>query len=213
MKRRIAIIAALAALAAVAVVHADKSKDQMKMDMDLESATFAGGCFWCMEPPFDAIDGVVATISGYTGGFKDDPTYKEVSSGSTGHAEALQVVYDPKKVTYSQLLEVYWHNIDPTTPDRQFCDGGTQYRPGIFYNSDEQKRLAEASRDAVIASGHFKNVAVEITELTEFYPAEEYHQDFYKKDPERYYSYRKGCRRDARLEQLWGDYPGKIATP
>ena len=129
----------------------------------------------------------------------------------TSRAEALEVEYDANKITYAKLLEVFWRNIDPTTPDRQFCDGGTQYRPGIFYHDEEQKRLAEASRKTITDSGHFKKVAVEITEVSEFYPAEEYHQDFYKKNPDHYYRYRNGCGRDRRLDDLWKDFPGKIA--
>ena len=171
-------------------------------------ATFAGGCFWCMEPPFDKLPGVISTTSGYTGGQKPNPTYEEVSSGRTGHAEAVQVVYDPKKVSYEQLLDVFWHNIDPTVKNQQFCDVGSQYRTGIFYHDDEQKRLAEASKAALEKSKPFKApIVTEITRASEFYPAEEYHQDFYLKNPVRYKFYRNGCGRDARLEQLWGRAP------
>ena len=168
-------------------------------------ATFAGGCFWCMEPPFDKTQGVISTVSGYTGGKIENPTYKEVCSGTTGHAEALRVEYDPSKVTYEELLEVFWHNIDPTVKNRQFCDYGDQYRPEIFFHGEEQQRLAEASRKELEASGRFKKVEVRVTEAKVFYPAEDYHQDFYKKDPDRYYSYRKGCGRDDRLGELWKD--------
>ena len=167
-------------------------------------ATFAGGCFWCMEQPFDVLDGVVATISGYTGGKVKNPSYEDVSSGRTGHAESVQVVYDPRKVTYEQLLDVYWHNIDPTTPDRQFCDAGTQYRSAIFYNDEEQKRLAVASKDALVASGRFKTVVTQIEPAGPFYRAEEYHQDYYKKNPIRYAYYRAACGRDHRVEEVWG---------
>ena len=171
----------------------------------LAVATFAGGCFWCMEGPFDKLDGVVATISGYTGGEKKNPTYQEVSAGRTGHAEAIRVVYHPDEITYQELLRVFWHNIDPTTPNRQFCDVGSQYRPGIFYHDEEQKNLAEVSKKEVEATKSFKEAVVaEITPASEFYPAEEYHQDFYRKNPGHYESYRKGCGRDRRLEQLWG---------
>lgn len=170
----------------------------------LEFATFAGGCFWCMEPPFDKIDGVTATISGYIGGDQKDPTYGEVSAGRTGHTEAVQVYYDPEKVTYEQLLEVFWRNIDPTVENRQFCDRGSQYRTGIFYNNEDQRRLAEASKQKIIDSGRFKKVVTEITAADIYYPAEEYHQDFYKKNPAHYNRYRKGCGRDQRLEELWG---------
>jgi peptide-methionine (S)-S-oxide reductase len=168
-------------------------------------AIFAGGCFWCMEPPFDKLPGVISTISGYVGGQKRNPTYEEVSAGTTGHTEAVQVVYDPKKVSYQKLLEVFWRNIDPTVKNRQFCDVGTQYRSGIFYQEQEQKRLAEESRAALEKSKPFKDpIVTEITLATEFWPAEEYHQDYYLKNPLRYAYYRAGCGRDARLKQLWG---------
>jgi peptide-methionine (S)-S-oxide reductase len=173
-------------------------------------ATFAGGCFWCMEPPYDKLPGVTATISGYTGGRKANPTYEEVSSGATGHAEAVQVIYDPKKVSYDKLLEVFWHNVDPTVKDRQFCDSGTQYRTGIFYHDDAQRKAAEASRAALEKSKPFKEPIVTPVEMAgAFYPAEDYHQDYYLKNPVRYQLYRKGCGRDARLQQLWGDKAGK----
>ncbi len=145
-------------------------------------ATFAGGCFWCMEPPFDKLEGVISTTSGYTGGHKKNPTYEEVSSGVTGHAESLRVAYDPAKISYQKLLEVFWHNIDPTTPNQQFCDKGSQYRSAIFYHDEEQKRLALDSKKAV--EKLFKEpVVTEILPAQEFYVAEEYHQDFYKKNP------------------------------
>jgi peptide-methionine (S)-S-oxide reductase len=172
-------------------------------------ATFAGGCFWCMEPPFDGLPGVTATISGYTGGRKVNPSYEEVSSGTTGHAEAVQVIYDPKKVSYEKLLEVFWVNIDPTVKDRQFCDSGSQYRTGIFYHDDAQRKAAEASRAQVEKSKPFKEPIVTPIEMAgAFYPAEDYHQDYYKKNPVRYKFYRNGCGRDARLKQLWGDKAG-----
>lgn len=170
---------------------------------DKAVATFAGGCFWCMEPPFDKLEGVISTTSGYTGGHADNPTYKQVTSGRTGHTEAVQVVYDPNKITYQQLLEVFWVNIDPLVKDRQFCDGGTQYRSGIFYHDAEQKKLATASGKAIQAMFD-KPVVTEITEFSKFYPAEEYHQDYYMKNPIRYKYYRWGCGRDQRLEELWG---------
>jgi peptide-methionine (S)-S-oxide reductase len=169
-------------------------------------ATFAGGCFWCMEPPFDKVPGVTATISGYTGGRKVNPTYEEVSSGATGHAEAVQVIYDPKKVTYEKLLEVYWVNVDPTVKDQQFCDHGTQYRTTIFYHDEAQRIAAEASKAALDKSRPFKDpIVTPIVMVGAFYPAEEYHQDYYRKNPVRYQLYRSGCGRDARLKQLWGD--------
>ena len=171
----------------------------------LAKATFAGGCFWCMEPPFDDLAGVVSTTSGYTGGKTVDPTYEEVSAGGTGHAEAVEVVYDPSKVSYEKLLDVFWHNIDPITPNRQFCDRGTQYRSAIFYHDDEQKRLAEKSKQDIEASGKLgKPIVTEIVPAGPFYPAEDYHQDYYKKNPIRYKFYRYNCGRDQRLEELWG---------
>jgi peptide-methionine (S)-S-oxide reductase len=167
------------------------------------TATFAGGCFWCMEPPFDKLDGVLSTISGYAGGKKKNPTYEEVSAGNTGHTEVVQVTYDPKKITYEKLLDVFWHNIDPLTANRQFCDAGSQYRTAIFYHDEAQKRLAEESKKAL--SKRFKEpIVTEITRAAEFYPAEDYHQDYYIKNPLRYKFYRYNCGRDRRLEELWG---------
>ncbi|HET6278620.1 MAG TPA: peptide-methionine (S)-S-oxide reductase MsrA [Candidatus Polarisedimenticolia bacterium] len=168
-------------------------------------ATFASGCFWCMEPPFDAVDGVLATISGYTGGQAAHPTYEQVSLGGTGHVEAVEVRFDPARVTYRQLLEVFWRNIDPLARDRQFCDAGTQYRSAIYYHDEEQRRLAVASLEALAGSGRFDlPIATEIVPASTFYPAEEYHQDYYRKNPLRYKFYRYGCGRDGRLAELWG---------
>lgn len=173
---------------------------------NVATATFAGGCFWCMEAPFDKLPGVISTISGYTGGFKKNPSYEEVSAGTTGHAEAVQVTYDSTKITYLQLLQVFWRNIDPLAANRQFCDGGTQYRSGIFYHNEMQRKLAEATKRELAESGRFKQPLVtEIVAFAEFYPAEEYHQDFYKKNPLRYQAYRTGCGRDRRLKELWGE--------
>ncbi len=170
-----------------------------------ETATFAAGCFWCMEHPFDEIDGVISTTSGYTGGHQDHPTYQQVSAGSTGHTEAVQIVFDAKKVSYEQLLEVYWRNSDPTTANRQFCDVGSQYRPGIFYHDKQQRLSAEASKQKIIQDKHFAaELITEITAASHFWPAEEYHQDYYLKNPIRYKFYRYNCGRDQRLEQLWG---------
>jgi peptide-methionine (S)-S-oxide reductase len=166
-------------------------------------ATFAGGCFWCMEPPFDALDGVLSTTSGYTGGRTPAPTYQQVTSGRTGHAEAVEVVYDPRRIGYERLLEVFWHNVDPLAADRQFCDTGSQYRSAIFVHDEEQRRLAEASRRAV-AERLGRPVVTEIAPAERFWPAEESHQDFYRKHPIRYKVYRAGCGRDRRLEELWG---------
>ena len=168
-------------------------------------ATFAGGCFWCMEPPYDELDGVISTTSGYTGGDRQDPTYKEVSRGGTGHTEAVQIVYDPKRISYAELLDIYWHNIDPTDAHGQFCDKGSQYRSEIFYHDDEQKKLAIQSKTALVELKPFTgDVVTNITPATVFYPAESYHQDYYVKNPVRYKFYRYGCGRDKRLEDLWG---------
>ncbi|MGH7826730.1 MAG: peptide-methionine (S)-S-oxide reductase MsrA [Candidatus Binatia bacterium] len=166
-------------------------------------ATFAGGCFWCMEPPYDELDGVLSTISGYIGGAKKNPTYEEVSAGKTGHTEAVQITYDPKKISYEKLLDVFWRNIDPLTSNAQFCDTGSQYRSAIFYHDKTQKHLAEKSKKSVQA--RFKQpVVTEIVPAVDFYPAEDYHQDYYKKNPIRYKVYRYGCGRDERLRELWG---------
>jgi peptide-methionine (S)-S-oxide reductase len=172
-------------------------------------ATLAGGCFWCMEGPFENLPGVLSVISGYTGGHKKNPTYDEVSSGGTGHAEAVQIVYDPAKVGYEQLLEIFWHNIDPLTANAQFCDRGSQYRSAIFFHDEAQRLAAEASKQKIEASGRFKQkIVTEIVPATVFYPAEAYHQDYYKKNPLRYQTYRTGCGRDRRLRELWGDKAG-----
>jgi peptide-methionine (S)-S-oxide reductase len=176
---------------------------------NLEIATFAGGCFWCMEHPFDQIPGVVSVTSGYTGGHKKNPTYEEVSAGGTGHAESVQIIYDPSKVTYEKLLSVYWHNIDPTTKDRQFCDTGSQYRSAIFYHNEEQRSQALKSKAKLEQNKPFKGpVATEIVQAAEFYPAEEYHQHYYRKNPIRYKYYRTSCGRDHRLRDLWGAEAG-----
>jgi peptide-methionine (S)-S-oxide reductase len=166
-------------------------------------ATFAGGCFWCMEPPYDELEGVISTISGYIGGIKKNPTYEEVVTGTTGHVEAVQITYDPKKISYEKLLDVFWRNIDPLTANAQFCDHGSQYRSGIFFHDETQKKLAETAKKRL--QSRFKQpIVTEIGRATEFYPAEDYHQDYYKKNPIRYKVYRYGCGRDQRLEELWG---------
>jgi len=173
---------------------------------DLEKATFAGGCFWCMEHPFDELNGVISTTSGYVGGVTKNPTYHQVSAGKTGHAEAVQVVFDPQAISYKKLLDVYWHNSDPTTANRQFCDSGSQYRPGIFYANETQRRLAEASKKQLQKTKPFKqSIVTEISPVGEFWAAEAYHQDYYLKNPLRYRFYRYHCGRDQRLEQLWGE--------
>ena len=174
-----------------------------------EKATFAGGCFWCMEAPFDKLPGVVSVTPGYTGGQVKYPTYEQVSDGGTGHAESVQIVFDPSKTSYNKLLDIYWHNIDPTVPDRQFCDVGSQYRSAIFYHGEEQHRAALQSKAALEKNKPFKAAVVtEITPAGEFYPAEEYHQHYYKKNPLRYKYYRNGCGRDRRLRELWGSTAG-----
>lgn len=176
---------------------------------DLEKAIFAGGCFWCMEAPFDQLPGVLSVTSGYTGGHKKFPTYEEVSAGGTGHAEAVEVVYDPARISYPSLLNVFWHNIDPTVTDRQFCDAGHQYRAAIFYRGEEQRKSALRSKAALEKSKPFREAVVtEIVPAAEFYPAEEYHQHYYKKNPLRYGYYRSGCGRDKRLKDLWGSGAG-----
>ena len=172
-------------------------------------ATFAGGCFWCMEPPFDKLEGVISTTSGYTGGHQKDPTYGDVSAGGTGHYESLRVVYDPDKVSYKQLLVVFWHNVDPLDAGGQFCDRGDQYRTAIFYHDDEQRRLAEESKRVLEEAGTFNApIATAIVPAGPFYPAEEYHQDYYQKNPLRYRFYRYSCGRDNRLKELWGELAG-----
>jgi peptide-methionine (S)-S-oxide reductase len=171
-------------------------------------ATFAGGCFWCTESDFDHVAGVISTTSGYTGGKVVNPDYHQVSAGGTGHAEAVQVIYDPSKVSYQKLLTYYWHSVDPTVKDQQFCDHGNQYRTAIFVHNDEERKLAEASKKKVAAQLG-KPIYTEIAQAGAFYPAEEYHQDYYKKNPARYHFYATGCGRYARLDELWGKYRSK----
>ncbi len=170
-----------------------------------ETATFAGGCFWCVESDFDHVNGVISTTSGYTGGRVKNPTYEEVSAGGTGHTEAVQIIFDPAKVSYADLLKVFWRSIDPTTKDKQFCDVGDQYRTAIFYHDDGQKRLLEQSRAELDRTKPFKaSIATQIAPAATFYPAEDYHQDFHTKNPVRYKFYRFNCGRDKRLAELWG---------
>lgn len=177
----------------------------VKQSGDQQRALFAGGCFWCMQPPFDALGGVSKTTVGYAGGPEVRPTYEDVASGRTGHTEAILIDYDPAKISYGSLLDVFWRNIDPTDADGQFVDRGRQYRPAIFFFDDSQRDEARASSDALAKSGRFsKPIAVEIVEATQFYPAETYHQSFYRKNPTRYYSYRRGSGRDAFIEKSWG---------
>jgi peptide-methionine (S)-S-oxide reductase len=190
--------------AAAALVLTLASPLAIRSEPKLAKATFAGGCFWCMEPPFDKLEGVVSTTSGYTGGKLARPTYEQVSSGETGHVEAVEVAYDPAKVSYEKLLEVFWENVDPTDPGGQFCDRGSQYVTAIFVHDAEQRRLAEESRQKLVDSGRLKKTIVTpIRDARPFYAAEEYHQDYYKKNPWRYKFYRTSCGRDRVLEKLW----------
>ena len=170
-------------------------------------ATFAGGCFWCMEPPYDNQPGVSATISGYIGGELENPTYEDISRGGTGHAEVVQIEYDSEQISYEQLLEIFWRNIDPFAVDRQFCDVGDQYRSAIFYHDESQRELAEASK-AEMEERFDREIATEIVPATTFWAAEEYHQDYYQKNPVRYKFYRFSCGRDDRLEEVWGEEAG-----
>ncbi len=202
LRRRLFLALALAALGAAPLAAHAQAKPPPE---GLAVATFAGGCFWCMEPPYDKLDGVVSTTSGYIGGTKRNPTYQEVSAGGTGHTEAVQVVYDPKKVSYEKLLEVFWVNVDPTDAGGQFCDRGSQYRTGIFVHDETQRKLADASKMALAKSKPFKApIVTDVVAATDFWPAEDYHQDYYKKNPIRYKYYRNACGRDQRLQALWG---------
>jgi len=187
----------------------DEASDNLTDDPSMATAIFAGGCFWCMEPPYDKLEGVESTISGYIGGHVDNPSYKQVSAGETGHTEAVKIVYDPSVVGYEKLLYLFWRNIDPLAVDRQFCDRGSQYRSGVFYLNDEQRELAESSKSRLEASERFDQpIVTEITAAGEFYAAEDYHQDYYQKNPLRYKFYRLSCGRDSRLEELWGEEAG-----
>ena len=167
------------------------------------TAVFAGGCFWCIEKDFEALPGVVAVESGYTAGKTTNPTYESVSAGGTGHTEAVRVIYDPAKVSYPQLVEYFWRHIDPTVKDRQFCDVGSQYRSGIYWDNETERKVIEGSRDALIKSGRFKIIYTELAGASPFYLAEDYHQDYYKKNTVRYNYYRLSCGRDARVKELW----------
>jgi len=201
-------LAALSGVGAGAAVAQGSTRQAEPPAAGLAVATFAGGCFWCMEPPFDRLEGVVSTTSGYTGGTVAAPSYEQVSAGGTGHVEAVRVVYDPAKVDYRTLLEVFWRNVDPLDAAGQFCDRGHEYRPAVFAHDEEQRRLAEASKAALAAPGRFERpVAVAIEPARGFYVAEDHHQDYYQKNPVRYRYYRWNCGRDARLEQVWGAAP------
>ena len=192
-----------------------ESKNAEKSSPKLDKATFAGGCFWCIQPPFDRLKGVVSTVVGYTGGNKKDPTYEDVLSGTTGHAESIEIVFDPAQVTYPELLDLFWRNVDPTTHDRQFVDVGDQYRTAIFFHSEEQRKQAVASKEKMERSGEFGNkpIMTEIVPASTFYPAEEYHQKYYQKNHVRYKFYRINSGRDQYLEKTWGKHTGSSERP
>lgn len=198
-----------------APVHASMSASKAKGAGDeLAVATFAGGCFWCMEPPYDRLQGVVSTISGYMGGHVEDPTYKQVSSGKSGHIEVLQVTYHPSQVSYETLLNVFWRNVDPFDAGGQFCDRGEQYSTGIFAHTPEQQQLAASSKAALNVGGRFdESIITPVKSASTFYPAEDYHQDYYQLNPVRYKYYRWRCGRDQRLEDVWGDEAGGKSEP
>ncbi len=217
MKRRISCLLLIVIVLAVGCQSANGDKQEVKDVMEttntqVRTATFAGGCFWCTEADFEKIPGVVKVISGYTGGSKDKPTYEEVSAGKSGHVEAVQVYYDPGQITYNQLLDVFWRDVDPTDGGGQFVDRGSQYRSVIFYQNDDQRQAAEKSKEALNKSGRFdKPVTTEILPLGKFYEAEDYHQDYYRKNPLRYKYYRHGSGRDQFLEKVWGN--GQVPLP
>ncbi len=184
-----------------------QTTSQVAADANLGKAYFAGGCFWSMELAFEKVEGVLSVTSGFMGGTVANPSYEEVSAGRTGHAESVEVVYDPSKVSYQKLLDAFWHNIDPITPNGQFCDYGNEYRTAIFFQTDEEKRLSDISKLAIEQSKRFKEpIVTQIVKASQFYPAEEYHQDFYKKNPVRYKFYQYNCGRAKRLEELWGTH-------
>jgi peptide-methionine (S)-S-oxide reductase len=186
------------------VIESDESGMAQKHS-EQEVATFAGGCFWCMEPVFDQLEGVLSATVGYTGGHTRNPTYEEVSSGQTGHTEAIQIIFDPHRVSYAHLVDIFWKNIDPTVPNRQFCDVGTQYRTAIFYHSQLQKKIAEKSQKEILNSRQIDRIHTEIVPAADFYPAEESHQKFYKKNPNRYKIYHDHCGRSERLKEIWDE--------
>ena len=201
MFRRLLVLAGVAVLAATGAALAQSGAPSPHQRA---VAIFAGGCFWCVEADFDKVPGVLGTTSGYTGGKVVNPTYHQVSAGSTGHTEAVEIAYDPSKVSYQKLLDVFWRNHDPLAKDRQFCDSGSQYRAAIFFHDEEQRKLAEESKKAVQARFAPRAVHTEIVKAGAFYKAEDYHQDYYEKNPIRYKFYRFNCGRDQRLEELWG---------
>ena len=201
------ILLSLITLTQTYIVYADNESKGSNIDnKEIEKAVFAGGCFWCMQNPYDELKGVVSTAVGYTGGNKDNPTYEEVCSGNTGHAEAIEVLYDPLQISYTELLNVFWRNIDPTTLNRQFADAGTQYRTAIFYHNEEQKQSAESSKREMEQSGiHDDSIVTEIIPASTFYKAEDYHQKYYEKCPLKYKMYKTGSGREQYLEDMWGN--------
>ncbi len=206
MKFIVIILLSLFTLSQTLIVYADnESKGANINNNEIEKAVFAGGCFWCIQNPYDELKGVVSTAVGYTGGNKDNPTYEEVCSGNTGHAEAIEVLYDPSQISYTELLNVFWRNIDPTTLNRQFADAGTQYRTAIFYHNEEQKQSAESSKQEMERSGNYNDpIVTEITPASTFYKAEDYHQKYYEKCPLKYKMYKSGSGREQYLENKWG---------
>ena len=200
MKRNLILFIALSLLGALSMTNANSQEKNME-------ATFAGGCFWCMQPPFEQLKGVISVKAGYTGGHTKNPSYEDVCTGTTGHAESVQVIYDPAKITYDELLDVFWRNIDPTSENSQFADHGTQYRSAIFYHNEEQKRLAEASKEKLGQSGKFnKPIVTEIVAASIFYPAEDYHQHYANKNPLQYRAYKYGSGRATFIEKTWGKH-------
>src|SRR6059058_1747862 len=204
MPRQLTIVSRVIALSALLLLALFAPAAGQGSEPRTAVATFAGGCFLCVEADFDKVEGVISTTSGYTGGHMANPTYEQVSHGGTGHAEAVEIAYDPAKVSYSRLLDVFWHNVDPLVKDKQFCDTGDQYRTAIFYRTEDEKKLAEDTKKKVEAKFAPRTVYTQIVKADTFYPAEDYHQDYYKKNESRYKFYSWNCGRDQRLEQLWG---------
>jgi peptide-methionine (S)-S-oxide reductase len=205
MRRQAALSSLTVAILLIGAWTALQSTTQAAADAILSKAYFAGGCFWCMEEAFEKVEGVLSVTSGYMGGTVANPNYEDVSAGRTGHAESVEVVYDPARVSYQKLLDAFWRNVDPITPNAQFCDHGSQYRSAVFFQTDEEKRVAEATKQAIEQSRRFKEpIVTQIVMASQFYPAEDYHQDFYKKNPVRYKFYKYNCGRAQRLEELWG---------
>ncbi len=204
MTRKSTVFLYILTLCLILFTRTTYAEEKLSDTSKYEYATFASGCFWCTQHDFDQVKGVISTTAGYTGGEKENPTYEEVSGGGTGHIESLQVKYDPNEVSYQNLLDFYWHNVDPTRNDGQFCDKGNQYRPVIFYHNENQKDLAETYKNKLISDKKIHPILVEILPAKTFYAAEEYHQNYYKKNPLRYKFYRHRCGRDDRLKEIWG---------